>query len=101
MLASRRLGRGLRCYGKTAESRLEGLRRRLAGEPPGEGASLLPEAGSWPGNGRLPDWLKVPIPMGKKFAELKGTLRELNLHTVPGTASKPGADAADVGGAGL
>ena len=32
--------------------------------------------------GRLPSWLKTPIPSGDKFFELKSTLRELNLSTV-------------------
>ena len=31
---------------------------------------------------RLPPWLKVPIPTGARYAELRNTLRDLNLHTV-------------------
>ncbi|XP_056412897.1 lipoyl synthase, mitochondrial isoform X2 [Hyla sarda] len=31
---------------------------------------------------RLPPWAKTEIPMGKKYNELKNTLRSLNLHTV-------------------
>lgn len=32
--------------------------------------------------GRLPSWLKTPIPGGEKFHELTATLRELKLSTV-------------------
>jgi lipoic acid synthetase len=32
--------------------------------------------------GRLPSWLRAPIPTGEKYTELKKTLRELNLSTV-------------------
>jgi lipoic acid synthetase len=31
---------------------------------------------------KLPDWLKTDIPSGEHYKKLKGTLRELNLHTV-------------------
>ena len=31
---------------------------------------------------RLPPWLRTPIPTGERYAELKRTLRDLNLHTV-------------------
>ena len=31
---------------------------------------------------RLPSWLRTPIPTGERYAELKRTLRDLNLHTV-------------------
>ena len=31
---------------------------------------------------RLPPWLRTPIPTGGRYAELKRTLRDLNLHTV-------------------
>lgn len=35
-----------------------------------------------PGNGRLPKWLKTPIPVGERYFHLKETLRDLKLHTV-------------------
>ena len=31
---------------------------------------------------RLPDWLKTKVPSGENYTRLKGTLRDLNLHTV-------------------
>ena len=34
------------------------------------------------GNGRLPKWLKTPIPVGERYYNLKETLRDLKLHTV-------------------
>lgn len=37
---------------------------------------------SIPGDGRLPKWLKTPIPVGERFSHLKETLRDLKLHTV-------------------
>lgn len=38
---------------------------------------------------RLPPWLKREIPRGKKFHQLKSTLRDLNLHTVCEEAKCP------------
>lgn len=35
-----------------------------------------------PGDGRLPKWLKTPIPVGERYSNLKDTLRDLKLHTV-------------------
>ena len=35
-----------------------------------------------PGDGRLPQWLKTPIPVGERYTQLKETLRDLKLHTV-------------------
>lgn len=35
-----------------------------------------------PARQRHPDWLKVPLPGGDNFFEIKGMLRELKLHTV-------------------
>lgn len=35
-----------------------------------------------PGDGRLPPWLKTPIPVGQKYTEIKKTLQSLKLHTV-------------------
>lgn len=35
-----------------------------------------------PGKGRLPKWLKTPIPVGERYFQLKETLRDLKLHTV-------------------
>lgn len=65
-------------------SRLEVLRQKLR-----EGTSSLNEFISspsqtedLPGSGRLPSWLKVPIPTGREFSQLKESLRELKLHTV-------------------
>ena len=40
------------------------------------------KATSFPGDGRLPKWLKTPIPVGERFSHLKETLRDLKLHTV-------------------
>ena len=37
---------------------------------------------SLPGDGRLPKWLKTPIPVGQRYSHLKETLRDLKLHTV-------------------
>ncbi|XP_065314082.1 lipoyl synthase, mitochondrial-like isoform X1 [Gordionus sp. m RMFG-2023] len=38
---------------------------------------------------RLPTWVKTNIPTGKKFSELKQSLRSLNLHTVCEEAKCP------------
>lgn len=70
-------------------NRLENLRSQLKGTKEvddglmnivGGDAEILNH--SLPGSGRLPEWLKSPIPKGQKFTLLKKTLRELNLHTV-------------------
>ena len=65
-------------------SRLDILRQRLDTETeikfPSTTSGEIPD--SLPGNGRLPEWLKSPIPTGHKFTNLKNTLRELDLHTV-------------------
>ncbi|PJF18995.1 hypothetical protein PSACC_01182 [Paramicrosporidium saccamoebae] len=55
--------------------RLETLRQRLQ-------TDFLEDTTSLPGNGRLPEWLRVPIPTSEKFSTLKDNLRELKLHTV-------------------
>ena len=44
---------------------------------------------SLPGNGRLPKWLKTPIPVGERYFQLKETLRDLKLHTVCEEAKCP------------
>lgn len=38
---------------------------------------------------RKPDWMKREVPKGEKFAEIRGKLRELNLHTVCEEAKCP------------
>lgn len=64
-------------------SRLEALRQKLQeAPPPTELAPCSPQTGDLPGSGRLPSWLKVPIPTGREFSQLKDSLRELKLHTV-------------------
>lgn len=45
-------------------------------------ADFVTEKASLPGNGRLPKWLKTPIPVGERYTHLKETLRDLKLHTV-------------------
>jgi hypothetical protein len=70
-------------------SRLDILRQRLETEietdiklPSTSSCSNEEVSDNLPGSGRLPEWLKSPIPTGQKFTNLKNTLRELNLHTV-------------------
>lgn len=49
------------------------------------GASSPPPRNLWktiPAKQRHPDWLKVPLPAGENFFEIKGLLRDLKLHTV-------------------
>lgn len=71
-------------------SRIESLRTKLAqdaGRDETSGSLFALEPGP-PGTGRLPEWLKAPIPAGQKYTFLKNTLRELNLHTVARTARR-------------
>lgn len=79
---------------KRFSSRLESLRDQLAQYDGSNAtsATMFPLEASeprLPGTGRLPGWLKAPIPTGKKYTELKETLRELNLHTVCEEAKCP------------
>lgn len=68
----------------TSLSRLEVLKQRLQDGAPSltEFVSSPPPTEDLPGSGRLPSWLKVPIPTGREFSQLKESLRELKLHTV-------------------
>jgi lipoate synthase len=65
---------------RLTSGRLEALKQRLQAE-------LFEDTTSLPGNGRLPEWLRAPIPTGEKFSTLKDNLRELKLHTVSLTLS--------------
>jgi len=42
-----------------------------------------------PGNGKRPDWLRVKLPYGKKFSNLRGIIDENKLHTVCESARCP------------
>src|SRR6185503_7868508 len=42
-----------------------------------------------PFRGRKPSWFKVPPPGGEKYRELKGMIRDENLHTVCQEAACP------------
>ena len=82
MWASRRLRYSLYNSNRAVGSRLDILKKQLVMEGPQLQSETPETSESLPGDGRLPSWLKAPIPTGKKFAELKETLRELKLHTV-------------------
>lgn len=71
-----------RFINSTDSARLNALRRKLQESTNNDLALDVDSCGSLPGSGRLPTWLKSPIPIGKKFGELKASLRQLNLHTV-------------------
>lgn len=45
-------------------------------------SDFIESATGEPGTGRLPKWLKTPIPVGERYTKLKETLRDLKLHTV-------------------
>lgn len=42
-----------------------------------------------PGDGKRPDWLRVKLPYGKKFTELRGIVDDQKLHTVCESARCP------------
>ncbi|MFM2376442.1 MAG: lipoyl synthase [Bacteroidota bacterium] len=42
-----------------------------------------------PGNGKRPDWLRVKLPYGKAFTDLRGIIDENKLHTVCESARCP------------
>ena len=42
-----------------------------------------------PGNGKRPDWLRVKLPYGKTFTDVRGIIDEHKLHTVCESARCP------------
>ena len=53
------------------------------------GDAPSPDAGERPTRRRHPAWLKVPMPGGEAYAQLRARVRELQLHTVCQSASCP------------
>ncbi|NVB41996.1 lipoyl synthase [Pseudenhygromyxa sp. WMMC2535] len=53
------------------------------------GAEGAPASAESPRRRRHPDWLRVPMPGGKDYAELRRRVGELKLHTVCQSASCP------------
>ncbi|KAK9830524.1 hypothetical protein WJX72_012228 [[Myrmecia] bisecta] len=78
---------------------VEGLRQRLAAGPDlgefilggqlSDASDYSVRAPNWKEKTRKPDWLKRTVPGGDKYTQIKGKLRELNLHTVCEEAKCP------------
>ena len=76
---------GLEVYGapRPAVPQRLPVTRRFGGCASGAGVGLGAEAAEGPaGRRRLPEWLKIKLPGDGEYAETKGRLRDLSLHTV-------------------